>query len=67
MSINPDGWTGISAEECMCRASECIRLASLTDDIAVRDQLVALAESWISSSHQYRHSAQVIALYPLRG
>jgi hypothetical protein len=29
-----------SEKECMDHASECVRLAGLTDDIAVRDQLV---------------------------
>jgi hypothetical protein len=51
----------------MCRASECIRLAGLTDDMAVRNQLVKLAEGWISMAHQDRRSAQVIALYPPSG
>jgi hypothetical protein len=53
-----------SEKEDMRHAGECVRLAGLTDDIAVRDQLVKLAESWISTAHQDRRSAQVIALYP---
>jgi hypothetical protein len=45
MSINLDSWQfGSHQEQCMRRASECIRLAGLTDDVGVRDQLVKLAE-----------------------
>jgi hypothetical protein len=51
-------------KEDMRHASECVRLAGLTDDITVRDQLVKLAEGWISTAHQDRRSAQVIALHP---
>jgi hypothetical protein len=56
--------TMASEKEEMRHAGECVRLAGLTDDIAVRDQLVGLAEGWISTAHQDRRSAQVIALYP---
>lgn len=45
MSINLDSWQfGSHQEQCMRRASECIRLAGLTDDVGVRDQFVKLAE-----------------------
>ena len=50
--------------EDMRHASECVRLASLTDDIAVRDQLVELAQSWLLAAQQERREAQVIALRP---
>jgi hypothetical protein len=48
---------------CMRHANECVRLAGLTDDIAIRDQLVELAERWILAAQQERRSAQVITLY----
>jgi hypothetical protein len=53
-----------SEKKCMDHASECVRLAGLTDDIAVRDQLVELAQSWISAAQQERRVSQVITLYP---
>jgi hypothetical protein len=53
-----------SEKECMDHATECVRLASLTDDIAVRDQLVELAEDWISMAQQERRGGQVITLHP---
>jgi hypothetical protein len=56
--------TMASEKECMDHASECVRLAGLTDDIAVRDQLVELAQSWISAAQRERRVAQVITLYP---
>jgi hypothetical protein len=51
----------------MCRADECIRLAGLTDDIHVRDQLVELAQGWILASQRERRAGEVITLYPRRG
>jgi hypothetical protein len=54
-------------KEEMRRAGECVRLAGLTDDIAVRDQLVELAEGWISTARQDRRTAQAIALHPQQG
>jgi hypothetical protein len=53
-----------SEKECMGHVSECVRLAGLTDDIAVRDQLVKLAQSWLFAAQQERCEAQVIALHP---
>ena len=53
-----------SEKEDMRHASECVRLAGLTDDITVRDQLVNLAEGWVSTAHQHRRSAQVVPLHP---
>jgi hypothetical protein len=53
-----------SEKECMRHASESVRLAGLTDDIAVRDQLVGLAQSWLFAAQQERCEAQVITLYP---
>src|SRR5262249_56921004 len=34
-------------EKCMAHARECVRLAGLTDDQGVRNQLIALARDWI--------------------
>jgi hypothetical protein len=47
-----------SEKECMRHASESVRLAGVTDDIAVRDQLVELAQSWLFAAQQvrWRHS-----------
>jgi hypothetical protein len=53
-----------SEKECMDHVSECVRLASLTDNIVVRDQLVELAKGWISAAQQEQRVAQVITLYP---
>ena len=53
-----------SEKKCMDHASECVRLGGLTDDIAVRDQLVQLAQGWISAARQEQRVAQVITLYP---
>ena len=44
-------------------ADECVRLAALTDQMTVRDQLVELAQSWLVAARQ-TESAQVITLYP---
>jgi hypothetical protein len=52
-----------SEKKCMDHASECVRLAGLTDDVAVRDQLMELAEGWLLAAYQGRRSAQVIALH----
>ena len=43
-----------SEKECMCHASECVRLAGLTDDRTVRDQLLGLAQDWISAAQPER-------------
>ena len=59
-----------SEQEDMRHASECVRLVGLTDDMAVRDQLVELGRSWLFAAQQDRREAQVITLYPrqsLRG
>src|SRR5262249_23549014 len=36
-----------SRKKCMSHADECVRLAGLTDDLIVRDQLVDLAQEWM--------------------
>jgi hypothetical protein len=41
----------------MRHAGECVRLAGLTDDLTVRDQLLDLALDWIFAAQQgYRRS-----------
>ena len=40
------------AEKCMAHARECVRLAGLTDDQEVRDQLIALARDWIVAARK---------------
>ena len=41
-----------SEKECMSHADECVRLAGLTDDLTVRDQLRDLAQNWIFAAQQ---------------
>ena len=36
----------------MAHARECVRLAGLTDDQEVRDQLIALARDWIVAARR---------------
>jgi len=54
-----------SDKECMCHASECVRLAGLTDDRTVRDQLLDLAQAWIVATQYESRSddARVVPLY----
>ena len=40
-------------EKCMAHARECVRLAGLTDDQEVRDQLIALARDWIVAARKH--------------
>jgi hypothetical protein len=49
----------------MCHASECVRLAGLTDDRTVRDQLLDLAQAWIVAAQYESRSddARVVPLY----
>ena len=42
----------LDAEKCMAHARECVRLAGLTDDREVRDQLIALACNWIVAARR---------------
>ena len=39
-------------EKCMAHARECVRLAGLTDDQEVRDQLIALARDGIVAARK---------------
>ena len=51
--------------QCMYHASECVRLAGLTDDRTVRDQLLDLAQAWILAAHHESRSddARVMPLH----
>jgi hypothetical protein len=50
-----------SYHECMVHADECVRLAGLTDDTSVRDQIIGLARGWIGSAlHAHNGDARVI-------
>jgi|SRR6516165_12547233 len=39
-------------QKCMAHARECVRLAGLTDDQEVRDQLITLARDWIVAARK---------------
>ena len=39
-------------EKCMAHARECVRLAGITDDQEVRNQLIALAHDWIVTARK---------------
>ena len=41
-------------QEMMSHADECVRLAGLTDDLIVRDQLLDLAQEWMLTARRAR-------------
>jgi hypothetical protein len=43
-----------SEKECTSHAAECVRLAGLTDDLTVLDQLLDLAQAWMLAAQQGR-------------
>jgi hypothetical protein len=45
----------------MRHAGECVRLAGLTDDLTVRDQLLDLALDWIFAAHKVTAAAMMRA------
>jgi len=45
-------------EKCMAHARECVRLAGLTDDQEVRDQLIALARAWIVAARKHEEEEE---------
>jgi hypothetical protein len=55
-----------SDEECMAHARECVRLAGLTDDRKVRDQLLDLARGWIVAALRERRSDARVLTFPPR-
>jgi hypothetical protein len=53
-----------SDEDCMCCAREYVRLAGLTDNRKVRDQLIDFARSWLVAAQRDERSdhARVVTL-----
>jgi hypothetical protein len=45
---------GYAFKKCMSHADECVRLAGLTDDLIVRDQLLDLAQEWMLAARRAR-------------
>jgi hypothetical protein len=56
-----------SYEECMGHAQECVRLAGLTDDLTVRDQILDLARGWIRIALHARNSEERVIDFPRVG
>ena len=50
----------------MSHAGECVRLARLTDDLTVRDQLLDLARDWIFAAQQGHRRSDDAREVPLR-
>jgi hypothetical protein len=55
-----------SGDECMWHADECVRLAGLTDDLTVRDQLLDLAQDWLFAAQREGHRRDDARVIPLR-
>jgi hypothetical protein len=50
-----------SYQECMRHADECVRLAAMTDDTTVRNQIIELARGWLrTASSAQNDNARVI-------
>ena len=47
----------VTDEECVDYARECVRLASLTADQEIRDQLLNMAREWMATAMHERHNA----------
>jgi hypothetical protein len=56
--------TMVFDEECMCCAREYVRLAGLTDNLKVRDQLIDFARGWMATAQGKgrRDQARVVTL-----
>jgi hypothetical protein len=54
-----------SEKECTSHAAECVRLAGLTDDLTVRDQLLDLAQEWMFATQQGRRRSDDARMVPL--
>jgi hypothetical protein len=53
-------------KKCMNHADECVRLAGLTDDQIVRDQLLDLAQEWMLAARRARRPSddtRVVSLH----
>jgi hypothetical protein len=57
--------TMASEKECTSHAAECVRLAGLTDDLTVRDQLLDLAQEWMLAAQQGRRRSDDARVVPL--
>src|SRR5262249_58409131 len=56
----------LSAQVCQAHADECVRLAGLTDDLTVRDQLLDLAQEWILAAQRARCLSDDARVVPLQ-
>jgi DNA-binding XRE family transcriptional regulator len=57
-------------KKCMSHADECVRLAGLTDDLIVRDQLLDLAQEWMLAARRARRprdDTRVVSLHKTLG
>jgi hypothetical protein len=57
---------GYAFKKCMSHADECVRLAGLTDDLIVRDQLLDLAQEWMLAARRARRPSddtRVVSLH----
>jgi hypothetical protein len=52
-------------KKCMSHADECVRLAGLTDDLIVRDQLLDLAQEWMFTAQRARRPSDDARVVPL--
>ena len=53
-----------SEKECTSHAAECVRLAGLTDDLTVRDQLLDLVQEWMLAAQQGRRPSDDARVVP---
>jgi hypothetical protein len=56
-----------SYEECMDHAQECVRLAGLTSDLTVRDQILELARGWLRIALRARDGKARVIEFPQVG
>jgi len=57
---------GYAFKKCTSHADECVRLAGLTDDLIVRDQLLDLAQEWMLAALRARRPSddtRVVSLH----
>jgi hypothetical protein len=50
----------------MRHADECVRLAGLTDDLSVRNQLLELAQDWIAAAQRERPRSDDAQVGPVK-
>jgi hypothetical protein len=55
-----------SNKECMRHADECVRLAGLTHDLSVRNQLLELAQDWIAAAQRERPRSDDAQVGPIK-